>query len=71
MIVELLAQPRCVDSASPSDVPLAFPRETLENQCHSRDNGAVIADHDWVDVRQAARHPIGRIAQLLEGFVSW
>jgi hypothetical protein len=51
MIVELLAQPRCVDSASPADFPLAFPRETLENQCHSRDNGAVIADHDWVDVR--------------------
>ena len=51
MIVELLAQPRCVDSASPADFPLAFPRETLENQRLSRDNGAVIADHDWVDVR--------------------
>jgi hypothetical protein len=30
-------------------------RETLENQCLSRDNGPVIADWDWFDGRQAAR----------------
>jgi hypothetical protein len=39
-------------------VALAFantPKETLENQRHSRDNGPVIAGQDWVDGRQTAR----------------
>ena len=43
---------------TPNETGVCLPKEALENQRHSRDNGPVIADQDWGDGRQAAQQGV-------------